>query len=49
MVKMTEFLIEDYLPIQEMNIIGLNKKNNHSPIVKLKNFPDRLMKEALGI
>ncbi|TFE19346.1 DUF6933 domain-containing protein [Cohnella luojiensis] len=49
MVKMTEFLIEDYFPIQEMNNIDLNKKNNHSPIVKLKNFPDRLMKEALGI
>ncbi|MCE5172662.1 hypothetical protein LQV63_25665 [Paenibacillus profundus] len=49
MVKMTEFLIEDYLPMQEMNILDLNKKNNHSPIVKLKNFPDRLMKEALGI
>jgi hypothetical protein len=47
-VKMTEFLIEDYLPISEMNIIDLNRKNNHSPVVKLKNFPDRMMKEALG-
>lgn len=49
MVKMTEFLIENYLPMREMNILDLNKKNNHSPIVKLKNFPDRLMKEAFGI
>jgi hypothetical protein len=49
MVRMTEFIIEDYLPLQEMNIIDLNKENNHTPIVKLKNFPDRLMKEALGI
>jgi hypothetical protein len=48
MVKMTEFLIEDYLPIYEMNIIDLNRKNNHSPIVKLKKFPDRMMKEALS-
>jgi hypothetical protein len=48
MVKMTEFLIEDYLPIQEMNIIDLNKKNNHSPIVKLKSYPDVLMKDALS-
>jgi hypothetical protein len=48
MVKITDFLIEDYLPITEMNIIDLNRKNNHSPIVKLKNFPDRMMKEALS-
>ncbi|MDQ0193274.1 DUF6933 domain-containing protein [Paenibacillus wynnii] len=49
MVKMTDFLIERYLPLQEMNIIELNQKNNHCPIVKLKNFPDQLMKEAFGI
>jgi hypothetical protein len=47
MVKMTEFLVEDYLPIHEMNIIELNRENNQTPIVKLKNFPNRLMKEAL--
>ncbi|MFC5528719.1 DUF6933 domain-containing protein [Cohnella yongneupensis] len=49
MVKTTEFIVEDYLPISEMNIIDLNKKNNHSPIVKLKGFPDQMMKAALGI
>lgn len=49
MVKMTEFLIEDYLPIKDMNILDLNKTNNHSPIVKLNSFPDLMMREALGI
>jgi len=49
MVKMTEFLIEDYWPIQEMNIINLNKQNNHGPLVKLKSYPYKLMEEALGI
>lgn len=48
MVKMTEFLIEDYLPIHEMNIIDLNKENNDTPIVKLKKFPNSFMKEALS-
>jgi hypothetical protein len=48
MVKMTEFMVEDYLPLQEMNIKPLNKELNHSPIVKLNNFPDLMMKEALG-
>ncbi|MEY8744367.1 hypothetical protein AB9M62_34145 [Bacillales bacterium AN1005] len=49
MVKMTEFMIEDYLPIQEMNIIELNKINNGTPLVKLKKFPNQFMKEALSI
>ncbi|PWV94461.1 hypothetical protein DFQ01_13026 [Paenibacillus cellulosilyticus] len=49
MVKMTDFLIEEYLPITEMNILELNKINNHTPIVKLNNFPDIMMKSALGI
>ncbi|PYE50045.1 hypothetical protein HUB98_28670 [Paenibacillus barcinonensis] len=49
MVKMTEFMIEDYLPIQEMNIIELNKINNGTPLVKLKKFPNQFMREALSI
>ncbi|MEK4525288.1 hypothetical protein NST38_07805 [Paenibacillus sp. FSL H8-0104] len=49
MVKMTEFMIEDYLPIQEMNIIELNKINNDTPLVKLKKFPNQFMREALSI
>ncbi|MDT9718596.1 DUF6933 domain-containing protein [Paenibacillus sp. ClWae2A] len=49
MVKMTEFMIEDYLPIQEMNIIELNKINNNTPLVKLKKFPNQFMREALSI
>jgi hypothetical protein len=48
MVKMTEFIIEDFLPIQEMNIIELNKMNNDTPLVKLKKFPNQFMKEALN-
>jgi hypothetical protein len=48
MVKMTEFMIEDYLPIQEMNIIELNKINNNTPLVKLKKFPNQYMREALS-
>ncbi|KQY83256.1 hypothetical protein ASD24_13325 [Paenibacillus sp. Root52] len=49
MVKMTEFMIEDYLPVQEMNIIELNKINNDTPLVKLKKFPNQFMREALSI
>ncbi|WP_017689048.1 hypothetical protein [Paenibacillus sp. PAMC 26794] len=49
MVKMTEFMIEDYLPIQEMNIIELNKMNNATPLVKLKKFPNQFMREALSM
>ncbi|MGO4528571.1 hypothetical protein AB4Z30_05770 [Paenibacillus sp. 2TAF8] len=49
MVKMTEFIIEDYLPVQEMNIIELNKLNNDTPLVKLKKFPNQFMREALSI
>lgn len=49
MIRMTEFMIEDYVPIEEMNIIELNKELNRTPIVKLKNFPDRLLKEAFGL
>ncbi|GGD77938.1 DUF6933 domain-containing protein [Paenibacillus nasutitermitis] len=48
MVKITEFLLEDYWPIQEMNIIDLNKYHNQVPLVKLKSYPYKLMKEALG-
>jgi hypothetical protein len=48
MVKMTEFIIDDFLPIQEMNIIELNKMNNDIPQVKLKKFPNQFMKEALN-
>ncbi|MGG4346484.1 DUF6933 domain-containing protein [Paenibacillus lautus] len=48
MVKMTEFLIEDYLPIYEMNIIELNKIINDTPLVKLKKYPNQFMKEALS-
>ncbi|MCD9025478.1 DUF6933 domain-containing protein [Cohnella silvisoli] len=48
MVKMTEFLIEDYLPIKAMNIIDLNKKNNKSPLVKLNKIPNQYMKETLS-
>ncbi|WP_433922925.1 DUF6933 domain-containing protein [Paenibacillus taichungensis] len=48
MVKMTEFMIEDYLPIQEMNIIELNKINNNTPLVKLKKFSNQYMREALS-
>lgn len=48
MVKMTEFLISVYPPHQ-MNIIALNQKNNRCPLVKLSSFPERLMKEALGL
>ncbi|TLS48220.1 hypothetical protein FE782_31905 [Paenibacillus antri] len=48
MVRMTEFMVEHYLPLKEMNIKKLNKDLNHSPIVKLKNFPDIMMKEALS-
>ncbi|WP_339302914.1 hypothetical protein [Paenibacillus sp. FSL R5-0519] len=49
MVKMTEFMIEDYLPLQEMNIIELNKMNNATPLVKLKKFPNQFMREALSM
>ncbi|WP_239289406.1 hypothetical protein [Paenibacillus sp. ACRSA] len=49
MVKITDFMIEDYLPIQEMNIIELNKINNGTPLVKLKKFPNQFMREALSI
>jgi hypothetical protein len=45
---MTEFIIDDFLPIQEMNIIELNKMNNDIPQVKLKKFPNQFMKEALN-
>ncbi|OKP71514.1 hypothetical protein A3842_23850 [Paenibacillus sp. P3E] len=48
MVKMTGFLISDYPP-HAMNIIALNQKNNRCPLVKLSSFPERLMKEALGL
>jgi hypothetical protein len=48
MVRTTEFLIENYLPIQEMNIIELNKINNGTPLVKLNKFPNQFMKEALS-
>ena len=43
-----KLLIDRYLPLEEMNIKKLNKDLNHSPIVKLKNFPDTMMREALN-
>lgn len=36
MIRFTGFRIEDYLPIQEMNIKELNMENNRTPILKLK-------------
>lgn len=48
MVKMIEFTIEDYLPIQEMNIIELNERCNATPVLKLKKFPNEFMKELLN-
>lgn len=47
MVKVTEFMIGNFSPIQEINIIKLNKLNNGTPLVKLKKFPNQFMKEAL--
>lgn len=47
-VRMTEFFVEDYLPITEMSIIELNKMLNDTPLVKLKKFPNQFMKEALS-
>lgn len=50
MIKMIEFRIEDYLPVQEMNIVELNKKNNRTPILKLKEvFPIDSLRSALEI
>lgn len=48
MVKMTEILVLHYPP-QTMNSIEINQKNNRSPLIKLKGYPEQLMKEALGV
>lgn len=47
MVLMTKLMIEDHLPLSEMNIFPLNKQLNRTPILKLKSYPEQLMKEAL--
>lgn len=50
MIHLTGFRIEDYLPVQEMNIIELNKENNRTPILKLKEtYPIDSLRTALRI